>query len=130
MTPFRFLSSLLSSKKDKTTSTTLGSSTSRSIPVRTQTILLSTKNSHLSLHACMWEVLCITLKLAKVFPYERCLALQSGGDTLTLLELQKIKIHIETVLFPYMEEGDYLMSDLTLCDQHPEKAFPHQVRMS
>ena len=75
------------------------------------------------LPACAWEVLCITLKLAKVFPPDRCLALQTAGGTLTLIELHKIRFHIEVILLSSMEPGDYLMPDLCLSDQHPDLAF-------
>ena len=40
-----------------------------------------------------------------------------------MLDLQKLKIHIQTILLASMESGDYLMSDLTLCDSPPQEAF-------
>ena len=96
-------------------------------PVRTYTrreaVLLSTGSEHLSLQASAWEVLCITLKLAKVFPRDRCLELQTVGGELNLLELTKVRFHIEVILLPSMEPTDFLMPDLTLSDQHPEEAF-------
>lgn len=70
-----------------------------------------------------WEVLLITLKLAKVFPPDRCLALQTSGGILNLMELHKIRFHIETILLSSMEAGDYLMPDLCIADQHPSEAF-------
>ena len=73
--------------------------------------------------ACAWEVLCITLKLAKVFPADRCLALQTSGGMLNLIELHKIRFHIEVILLASMEPGAYLMPDLCLSDQHPSQAF-------
>lgn len=70
-----------------------------------------------------WEVLWITLKLAKVFPPDRCLAMQTSGGILNLMELHKIRFHIELILLSSMEAGDYLMPDLCIADQHPSEAF-------
>lgn len=95
--------------------------------LRREGVLLSAQLSagveHLSLSVSAWEVLCITLKLAKVFPSERCLALQTSGGELSVLELTRVRFHIEVVLMSSMEPTDYLMPDLTLSDQHPEQAF-------
>ena len=90
---------------------------------RQAAILLRSDPLQCSLPASAWEVLCITLKLAKVFPSDRCLALQTTGGSLDLMELHKIRFHIETILLTNMEPGDYLMPDLSLADQHPSEAF-------
>ena len=91
--------------------------------MNSHTVLLSTSHHHLSVRSYAWEVICITLKLAKVFSRERCLEYQVSGGPLSRLDLQKIKIHIQTILLVSMQSGDYLMSDLTLCDSPPEEAF-------
>ena len=88
-----------------------------------QSFLISGSNTHLNIGACSWEVLWITLKLAKVFPKERCIEMQVDGGQLSVLDLHKIRMHIKHVLFMSMQSGDYLMSDLTLSDIHPEEAF-------
>ena len=90
---------------------------------RADAILLRADPVQCSLPARAWEVLCITLKLAKVFPTDRCLALQTTGGTMDLIELHKVKFHIEVILLASMEPGDFLMPDLSLADQHPEQAF-------
>ena len=90
---------------------------------RADAILLRADPVQCSLPARAWEVLCITLKLAKVFPTDRCLALQTTGGTIDLIELHKVKFHIEVILLASMEPGDSLMPDLSLADQHPEQAF-------
>ncbi len=90
---------------------------------RADAILLRADPVQCSLPASAWEVLCITLKLAKVFPLDQCLALQTTGGVLDLVELHKVRFHIEVILLPSMEPGDYLMPDLSLADQHPEQAF-------
>lgn len=90
---------------------------------RADAILLRADPVQCSIPAIAWEVLCITLKLAKVFPADRCLALQTSGGKLDLMELHKVKFHIEVILLASMEPGDYLMPDLSLADQHPEQAF-------
>ena len=90
---------------------------------RADAILLRADPVQCSLPARAWEVLCITLKLAKVFPTDRCLALQTTGGTIDLIELHKVKFHIEVILLASMEPGDFLMPDLSLADQHPEQAF-------
>ena len=91
--------------------------------MNSHTVLLSTSHHHLSIRSYAWEVICITLKLAKVFSNERCLEYQVSGGSLSMLDLQKLKIHIQTILLASMESGDYLMSDLTLCDSPPQEAF-------
>ena len=95
--------------------------------MRREGVLLSVNAStgaeHLSLKPSAWEVLCITLKLAKVFPLDRCLALQTTGGELSVLDLTRIRFHIEVVLMSSMESTDYLMPDLTISDQPPEHAF-------
>ena len=63
------------------------------------------------------------MKLAKVFPPDQCLALQTSGGQLSLIELHKIRFHIEVILLSSMEPGDYLMPDLCISDQHPTQAF-------
>ena len=90
---------------------------------RREGILLSTGTEHLSLQVSGWEVLCITLKLAKVFPADRCLELQTTGGEINLLDLAKVRFHIEVILLSSMEPTDFLMPDLTLADQHPKEAF-------
>jgi len=90
---------------------------------RSATVLLSSGAQHLSLRASAWEVLWVTLKLAKVFPRERCEALSGEGGALSVLEMQQIKQHIEQVLFKSMEGGDYLFRDLSLSDLPPSEAF-------
>ena len=91
--------------------------------MNSHTVHLSTSHHHLSIRSYAWEVICITLKLAKVFSNERCLEYQVSGGSLSILDLQKLKIHIQTILLASMESGDYLMSDLTLCDSPPKEAF-------
>ena len=91
--------------------------------VRREGVLLSTGSTHLSLSVSAWEVLCITLKLAKVFPSDRCLALQTVGGEMNLVEVASIRFHIEVILLASMESTDFLMPDLTLADQHPQEAF-------
>ena len=90
---------------------------------RSAAILLKSGSLQCTLSTSAWEVLCITLKLAKVFPADRCLALQTTGGSLDLIELHKIRFHIEVILLASMEPGDYLMPDLSLADQHPNEAF-------
>jgi hypothetical protein len=90
---------------------------------RSATILLSSGSLNVSLRASAWEIMCVTFKLAKVFPHERCHELSEEGGSLTLLELQYIKTHIEEVLLKSMERGDYLFSDLSLSDLPPTEAF-------
>ena len=90
---------------------------------RSATVLLSSGAQHLSLRASAWEVLWVTLKLAKVFSRERCEALSGEGGALSVLEMQQIKQHIEQVLFKSMEGGDYLFRDLSLSDLPPSEAF-------
>ena len=91
--------------------------------MNSHSVLLSTSHNHLSIRSYAWEVICITLKLAKVFSNERCLEYQVSGGHLSMLDLQKLKVHIQTILLASMESGDYLMSDLTLCDSPPQEAF-------
>jgi hypothetical protein len=86
-------------------------------------ILISSGREHLNMKASAWEVLWITLKLAKVFPHDVCLQMMSSGGKLSVLDLQKIRFHIKHILFASMERGDYLMPDLTLSDLHPLEAF-------
>jgi len=95
----------------------------KTLLVRREGVLLSTGTEHLSLRVSAWEVLCITLKLAKIFPADRCLLLQTVGGELNLADLSKIRFHIEVILLASMEPTDFLMPDLTLSDQHPEEAF-------
>ena len=91
--------------------------------IRREGVLLTTGTEHLSLRVSAWEVLCITLKLAKVFSADRCLSLQTVGGELNVAELSKVRFHIEVILLASMEPTDFLMPDLTLADQHPEDAF-------
>lgn len=92
-------------------------------PRQVATCLFSSGPHHLSLRASAWEVVCMTLKLAKVFSKERCLELAHEGGCLSVLELQQIKQHIEQILLKSMEQGDYLFADLTLSDLNPLEAF-------
>lgn len=90
---------------------------------RSASVLLSSSGQHLSFRASAWEVLCMTLKLAKVFPRERCQGLAQDGGALSVLELQQVKQHIDHVLLKSMERGDYLFADLSLSDLSPQEAF-------
>lgn len=99
------------------------SSVPRASWVKRESVLLSVGSDQLSLTVSAWEVLCITLKLAKVFPHDRCLALQTSGGRLDLFELTKVRFHIEVILLKSMEPTDFLMPDLTLADQDPSEAF-------
>ena len=90
---------------------------------RRESVLLSVDTDQLNLNVSAWEVLCITLKLAKVFPQDRCLALQTSGGVIDLFELTKVRFHIEVILLRSMEPSDFLMPDLTLADQEPSEAF-------
>jgi len=85
-------------------------------------VLLSSGAQHLSLRASAWAVVCVTLKLAKVFPADRCLALQAGG-ALSVLEQQRVRQHVEVILLPALEGGEFLLSDLSVCDEAPERAL-------
>lgn len=91
--------------------------------LRFDAILIRAGTVQCTLPSPAWEVLWITLKLAKVFSADRCLAYQTAGGELSLLELQKIRFHIELILLSSMEPGDYLMPDLCMTDQHPSEAF-------
>lgn len=88
-----------------------------------EAVELSSGSLYLLVSTTEWEVLCITLRLAKVFSPSRCLALQTEGGTLSQNELQNMSQHIADVLLPAMEENDFLMPDLTLSDHHPRLAF-------
>jgi len=90
---------------------------------RSATVLLSAGTQHLSVRASAWEVLCVTLKLAKVLPKDRCLRLAKEGGSLSVLELQQVRQHAEHVLLKSMERGDYLFADLSLSDLDPQEAF-------
>ena len=68
--------------------------------------------------------MCLTFKLAKVFPRARCEALSALGGELSVLELQHMRVHLEQILMMNMERGDYLFSDLSLSDVPPHEAFP------
>lgn len=90
---------------------------------RAQTMIISHPPMHLSIQGCAWEILWITLKLAKVFPPPQCDQQKFQGGSLSVYDLQKIRMHIEHVLFTTMESGDYLMADLSLSDSDPTVAF-------
>jgi hypothetical protein len=90
---------------------------------RAQTMIISQPPMHLSIQGCAWEILWITLKLAKVFPSPQCDQQKFQGGSLSVYDLQKIRMHIEHVLFTTMESGDYLMADLSLSDSDPTVAF-------
>ena len=74
------------------------------------------------MRASAWGVVCVTLKLAKVLPRERCLELQAGGS-LSVLEQQKVRQHLEVIILPALEGGDFLLSDLSISDEHPERTL-------
>ena len=94
-------------------------------------MLISSASLHLSIAASAWEILWITLKLAKVFPHTQCIHQQTHGGELSIYDLQKIRMHIQHVLFMSMESGDFLMHDLTLSDVDPQVAFmPGDIRQT
>jgi|LauGreDrversion4_2_1035121.scaffolds.fasta_scaffold191702_1 hypothetical protein len=84
--------------------------------------LISSGSQHLSLRSSAWAVVCVTLKLAKVLPADRCLELMSGGS-LSVLEQQKVRQHLEVVVLPALEPGDFLLSDLSISDEDPARAL-------
>ena len=90
---------------------------------RIEAFTLTSGHALLSIGVSEWEVLCITLRLAKVFESSRALSLQTEGGQLTLNEFTQLLHHVEVVLLPAMETGDFLMPDLTLSDQAPHLAF-------
>ncbi len=98
-------------------------SQSASVREKTGSILLKSGTETLNLRVESWEVLCITLKLAKIFDATRIEKLIQTPDILNIRELIQIKTHIETIIFAVMASQDYLMSDLSISDTHPREAF-------
>jgi hypothetical protein len=95
---------------------------SKAIPKRGM-ILLRSGHEFLRIKTESWFVLCSSLKLAKLFDAQKIMDLTQGQSQLTVRELWMIRTHIETILFAVMCSGDYLLSDLSISDSHPNESL-------
>ena len=87
-------------------------------------IFLHDGRRSLALSGGAWQIIWVTLRLARTLPPARCDDLEMGAGVLSLGELRRVATHLEEILAETLRPGEFLMRDLTLTDLPPMLAFP------